>query len=193
MPPFPSDNFFPFVKIAILAISHNPLTKADLFSDMRLITKKMQERGIIRLRRSEVEFLRVRTRYQSQRHRRGTFYFQTVLRFYESDEAESPLRYRTIINFQPDASAYFLHNIFLTNQDDRAKAIQEALHEARENYARNELSVVQLLDPEKMQEIITRFIVSVNSIETWAENRNGYPYKRLEGFGRFIINIEEAI
>jgi hypothetical protein len=158
---------------------------------MRLITKKMQERGILRLRRSDVNFLYVRTTYNAIRHRRGTFYFQTIIKFF--DEEEELRKYRVIVTFQPDVSAYFLHNIFITAEEDRAEALKQTLYEARENQARNKLSDIGLLDTDKMQSITNRFINCVNSIETWGENKNGYPFKRLEGFGRYVMNIESAI
>lgn len=158
---------------------------------MRLITKKLQERGIVRLRRRDVEFLYVRTRYNAKRHRRGTYYFKTIIKFFDEDGEQQ--RYLTTVTFQPDNNSYYLHNVFLTEEEDRAAAIAQALNEAKENQAKNQLSAHSLLDGKKMQIIKDRFIKSVNSIETWGENRNGYPFKRLEGFGRYYLNIEESI
>lgn len=151
----------------------------------------MQERGILRLRRSDIAFLYVRTQYEAQRHRRGTFYFKTIIKFF--DEEDNMRKYRVIVTFQPDVSAYFLHNIFTTDEEDRAKTIKTALYEAKESHSRNQLSDINLLDPEKMKTITDRFIKSVNSIDTWGANKNGYPLKRLEGFGRFVMNIEEEV
>lgn len=155
------------------------------------VLKTLQDRGIIRKRVRDIHFTHVTTKYNAQRHRRGTFVFETVLKY--SDEDEEIRGYETIINFQPDSSRYYLHNLFETEEGDRAQAIKEALKAAKESQTYHKLSDESLLNPELMQEIKATFVQALNDIELWVENRNGYPFKKLKGFGRFWLNLQRSV
>ncbi|WP_282784678.1 hypothetical protein [Phaeodactylibacter xiamenensis] len=155
------------------------------------VLKRLQERGIIRKRVRDIRFLHVTTTYHAQRHRRGTFVFETILKY--TDEDGEIRGYETIVNFQPDDRRYYLHHLFLTEEADRAQAIKEALRAAKETQGYNRLSDESLLDAEGMHDIRSTFVQALNDIELWVENRNGYPFKKLKHFGRFWLNLQRSV
>jgi hypothetical protein len=155
------------------------------------VLKTLQNRGIIRKRVRDINFKEVTTKYHAQRHRRGTFVFETVLKY--SDEEGEIRGYETIINFQPDDSRYYLHNLFQTEEGNRAQAIKKALKAAKASQSYNKLTDESLFDPDLMDEIKGTFVQALNDIELWVENRNGYPFKKLKGFGRFWLNLQRSV
>lgn len=148
---------------------------------------------VCRLRMKNVVFDKVRTNYTARAHRRGTFIFDTEVRFY--DKNDQLHGYSVIVHFQPDTSRYFLHNMFRFDGEpqDRAQAIKSALQEAKENQARNTLSNKNLLDQDVLNDIIEHFVRHLAAFETWGINKNGYPYKRVKGVGRYIIYFQEPL